>query len=156
MKLAFISSILAFAAVVNAQIQFTQPVQGVVWTAGQMATIQWQGKDGASLNDNLLTIELLWGPANGVISLGNLAIIKGSAGTANVLVSKDLITGNQYSVRANRTSYSDTFEIDNSNHPNGSGNPATVRLPTVTPSTASRLVNGFVAMGAALGAMALL
>jgi len=144
-----LASVLALAAVsVNAQIAFTQPVAGVVWTAGSSAVIQWQAANGASLNNSPITIELLYGPA-GSVSLGNLVIVKGSAGTVTVNVYNKLVNGDQYSLRANHTYYSDMFTIQGGQT---SGNPNTVQLPAVTAtSDASKSSWSVLALGLAAG-----
>jgi hypothetical protein len=145
-----LASVLALAAAsVNAQIGFTQPVAGTVWNAGSSAVIQWQGTNGASLNSYPITIELLYGPSGGVVSLGTLAIVKSSAGTVNVNVNNKLVNGNQYSLRANRTYYSDMFTIQGGQT---SGNPDTVQLPAVTStSDASKSSWSVLALGLAAG-----
>jgi len=145
-----LASVVALAALsVNAQISFTQPVAGTVWNSGSQAVIQWQGANGAALNNYPLTIELLYGPSSGIISLGTLAIVKSSAGTATVNVYNKLINGSQYSLRANRTFYSDTFSIQGGP---GSGDPSTVQLPAVSAtSDASKSSWSVLALGLAAG-----
>jgi len=150
-------STLALAATAYAQISFTQPVAGTVWTAGQSAVIQWQGKNGAALpskgdkNDKDLTIELLWGPSGSVVTLGTLIKAKLSDQTATINVYDKLIGGNQYALRANGADYSDQFQIQSSVN---TGNPATVRVPTSSTSDASKhTCSVLAAFGAVAGAV---
>jgi len=144
----FASLALAVAAV-NAQIAFTQPTANSVWNAGSQAVIQWQGANGTSLSSSPLTIELLYGPSTDIVSLGTLAIVKSSAGTATVNVYNKLVNGNQYSLRANHQYYSDMFTIQGGQT---SGNPVTVQLPAVTAtSDASKSSWSVLALGLAAG-----
>jgi len=140
---------LALAAAVNAQIAFTQPVAGTVWTAGQPAVIQWNAANGGTLNNNPLTIELLNNVSGSAVTLGNIAVVKASAGTVTITVYDKLISDNHYSLRANGTFYSDQFQIQSSVT---SGNPATVRIPaTSVTSDASKSSWSVLALGLAAG-----
>jgi len=145
-----IVSALALAALsVNAQISFTQPVAGTTWNSGSTATIQWVAASGATLNNYPITIELLYGTNPNIVSLGNIAIVKASAGTVTVNVYNKLIDGNQYSLRANRTQYSDSFTVQGGP---SSGDPTTVQLPAVTAtSDAAKSSWSVLALGLAAG-----
>ena len=112
----FLLTFLCSLTTLSATPYFTTPTQGTVWITGQPVDIVWQGKnnDPATLAQTPLAIDLVFGNASAVQTLGQLVVACSERdGRVRIQVPETLPTSSLYALRAGGA-YTPQFTIQSS------------------------------------------
>ncbi|KAG0287395.1 hypothetical protein BGZ96_008672 [Linnemannia gamsii] len=164
MKFSVAAAILAVASVASAQVQLTDPTEGVTWTAGVAQYIRWTGNCASMGADGkAVKIDIVNGPADNVKFVVDLGVIDctspSNISTTLMCPTKNNngpIASGSYALRVNTIppQYTTYFTINNPDAPSSPATPSSSSPPTTQPSNKPSSANTLAA-GSALAVAAL-